>query len=112
MELVNCTEKYWEFVRKLRMDSRVEEGFVEKNKITKKMQIEYMKKNSIFYRVAVVEVINEKEKKKTSRFCWRYRQRYKSVYTSKLSKNGYRKIYDKFRNENMATRKFKNKNRK
>ena len=36
MELVNCTKKYWEFVRKLRMDPRVEEGFVEKNKITRK----------------------------------------------------------------------------
>lgn len=62
MELVNCTEKYWEFVRKLRTDPRVEKGFVERNKITKKMQIEYMKKHSIFYRVAVVEVIDEQKK--------------------------------------------------
>ena len=62
MELVNCTEKYWEFVRKLRMDPRVEKGFIERNKITKKMQIEYMKKHSIFYRVAVVEVIDEQKK--------------------------------------------------
>ena len=62
MELVNCTEKYWEFVRKLRMDPRVEKGFVERNIITKTMQIEYMKKHSIFYRVAVVEVIDEQKK--------------------------------------------------
>ena len=56
MELVNCTEIYWEFVRELRMDSRVVEGFIENIKITKQMQIDYMKKYSDCYRVAVINV--------------------------------------------------------
>ncbi|MBH83839.1 MAG: hypothetical protein CMP70_04105 [Flavobacteriales bacterium] len=61
MELVNCTENYWEFVRKLRMDPRVEKGFVEKKKITKQMQKDYMKKYSNFYRIALVDKTNKKE---------------------------------------------------
>jgi hypothetical protein len=34
VKLVPCTEQYWEFVRALRMDERVAEGFIEKADIT------------------------------------------------------------------------------
>ena len=44
MELVNCTEKYWEFVRILRNDDRVVDGFLSSKIITQPMQEEYMKK--------------------------------------------------------------------
>lgn len=58
MKLVNCTEIYWEFVRNLRMDPRVINGFIEKSKITKQMQVEYMKKYSDCYRIAIMETSN------------------------------------------------------
>src|SRR5258708_33574923 len=42
MILVPCTEPYWEFVRTLRMDKRVEHGFIEKADITSEQQKKYM----------------------------------------------------------------------
>lgn len=54
MELVECSEKYWEFVRKLRMDERVIDGFIETIPITKSQQRKYMIKNSQFYRIALI----------------------------------------------------------
>ena len=44
MELVDCIEKYWEFIRILRNDKRVLDGFIESTYITKEMQLSYMKK--------------------------------------------------------------------
>jgi len=38
MELVRCTTKYWEFVRQLRMDDRVIDGFLETMAITEEQQ--------------------------------------------------------------------------
>jgi GNAT superfamily N-acetyltransferase len=55
MELVNCSEQYWEFVRELRMDERVIDGFIETIPITKEQQIGYMTNNAQYYRIAVVE---------------------------------------------------------
>ena len=54
MELVNCTEKYWEFVRVLRNDKRVLDGFIKSTYITKEIQLSYMKKYSQFYRVTLI----------------------------------------------------------
>ncbi len=54
MELVDCIEKYWEFIRILRNDKRVLDGFIESTYITKEMQLSYMKKYSQFYRVALI----------------------------------------------------------
>ena len=42
MELVMCTSDYWEFVRELRMDERVIDGFVETIPITAEQQTKYM----------------------------------------------------------------------
>jgi ribosomal protein S18 acetylase RimI-like enzyme len=55
MELVECTSGYWEFVRVLRNDERVLSGFIKSNHIDTKMQDEYMKTHSKFYRIALVD---------------------------------------------------------
>jgi RimJ/RimL family protein N-acetyltransferase len=54
MELVECEEQYWEFVRILRMDERVIDGFVETIPITADQQTAYMIKNAQYYRIALV----------------------------------------------------------
>lgn len=54
MEFVECSPQYWDFIRKLRNDKRVQDGFVETGKITAEQQIEYMKVNSTNYRVALI----------------------------------------------------------
>lgn len=42
-ELVKCTSDYWEFVRKLRNDDRVQVGFIERAEITEEQQQKYMR---------------------------------------------------------------------
>ena len=56
-ELVECTKEYWEFVRILRNDERVLSGFVKSNFIDTKMQLDYMKIHSKFYRISLVDGI-------------------------------------------------------
>jgi len=55
MELVKCTPEYWEFVRLLRMDERVIDGFIQTIGITSEQQIKYMSKYSHCYRIALVD---------------------------------------------------------
>ena len=55
MELVNCNQEYWEFVRKLRNDKRVVDGFIESTHITSEMQVNYMTKYSDCYRIALIQ---------------------------------------------------------
>ena len=55
MELVMCTSDYWEFVRELRMDERVIDGFIETIPITSEQQIKYMLSNAQYYRIALVD---------------------------------------------------------
>lgn len=55
MELVRCTTKYWEFVRQLRMDERVIDGFLETQPITEEQQNKYMIGNAHNYRIALVD---------------------------------------------------------
>lgn len=54
MELIKCSEKYWEFIRILRTDKRVLCGFIKNTEITPKIQKEYMKKYEDCYRVALI----------------------------------------------------------
>ena len=56
-ELVECTSRYWEFVRVLRNDKRVLGGFIRTDYITEEMQKKYMNKHSQFYRIALVNGI-------------------------------------------------------
>ena len=57
MELVNCTEEFWEFVRELRMDDSVISGFLETKPITKEQQKNYMKNHSDNYRIALIDKV-------------------------------------------------------
>ena len=55
MKLVECSNKYWGFVRTLRNDERVLDGFIESTYITPKMQTKYMNKYSDCYRICIIE---------------------------------------------------------
>jgi len=55
MELVDCAKKYWEFVRNLRNDDRVKDGFIETAHITEDMQESYMIVNYKNYRIALID---------------------------------------------------------
>lgn len=57
MELVKCTKEYWEFVRTLRMDERVIDGFIQKVHITSEQQVDYMNRYADCYRIALVDNI-------------------------------------------------------
>ena len=54
MKLVKCSKKYWEYVRILRNDKRVVDGFIENIHITKEMQEKYMEKNSKYYYIVLI----------------------------------------------------------
>ena len=54
MKFVKCSKKYWEFIRTLRNDKRVSDGFIQSTYITKEMQVEYMKKYSSYYYVVLI----------------------------------------------------------
>ena len=53
--VVECTKEYWEFVRILRMDTKVIDGFLQTQPITEKQQIKYMADNSLYYRIALLD---------------------------------------------------------
>lgn len=55
MELVRCKTQYWEFVRQLRMDERVIDGFLETIPITEEQQTKYMMSNAQNYRICLVD---------------------------------------------------------
>lgn len=55
MELTQCSEQYWEFIRILRNNPRVTNGFIQTTHITSEMQKQYMSTHSQFYRVALVD---------------------------------------------------------
>ena len=52
--LVKCTSDYWEFVRILRNDPRVQEGFINLSNITTDQQNRYMEIYSDCYRIALL----------------------------------------------------------
>ena len=55
LKLVECTEEYWDFVRVLRMDERVLDGFIEDMHITKEQQVKYMTKYADCFRIALLD---------------------------------------------------------
>lgn len=55
MELVECTSEYWEFVRTLRMDERVVDGFIKNVEITPAEQVQYMNQYAQCYRIALLD---------------------------------------------------------
>ena len=57
IKLVKCYKKYWEFIRKLRLDPKNINGFIQTSAITTKEQKSYMTKNSQYYRVCLLNDI-------------------------------------------------------
>jgi RimJ/RimL family protein N-acetyltransferase len=55
MTLDYCHESYWEFVRTLRNDERVINGFIVNQFITTEQQVIYMKQNSVNFRIALID---------------------------------------------------------
>lgn len=53
LEIVDCEEHLWEFIRKLRNNPEVQSGFIENNYISKDDQAKYMGSNSKYYRVCL-----------------------------------------------------------
>ena len=57
LELKKNNKKYWEFIRLLRSDKRVQNGFIEQSTITKKEQETYMNKYNDNYYVCLCDDI-------------------------------------------------------
>ena len=55
LELVLCTEEYWEFVRLLRMNPINQEGFFTQANITSEQQKEFMCHNWSKYKICLVD---------------------------------------------------------
>ena len=55
LTLSECTKQYWEFVRLLRMDKKVQDGFIEKQEITSEQQLKYMSKYSNCFKIALLD---------------------------------------------------------
>ncbi len=53
IKIVDNTSAYWEFIRTLRNDIRVQSGFIEKIHISKEAQYTYMSKNAEYYIIAL-----------------------------------------------------------
>ena len=54
IKLVKNEKKYWEFIRELRCDKEIQDGFVENVTITSEQQIKYMKQYNDNYLVCLV----------------------------------------------------------
>ena len=55
LDLVNCDEKYWEFVRQLRTNPKNQEGFFTHANITSEQQKEYMSVNFSKYKICLLD---------------------------------------------------------
>jgi len=55
LELVLCTEEYWEFVRLLRINPLNQEGFFTQASITSEQQKEFMTHNWSKYKICLVD---------------------------------------------------------
>lgn len=53
MELVNCSKKYWNFVRMLRTDPKLIKFFLDQSPITKSQQYIYMEKYNKFFMICL-----------------------------------------------------------
>ena len=54
-ELVKCNQEHWEFIRLLRSNPAVQDGFIDQVTITKEQQVLYMTTHSQQYRVCLVD---------------------------------------------------------
>ena len=57
LSLVACTSEYWEYVRLLRLNPKVMDGFIQTLDISAEQQLTYMEKYSSCYRIALLDSI-------------------------------------------------------
>jgi len=55
MDFVKNQEKYWEFIRELRNDTRVKSGFIQQDHIAKENHLKYMEKYGINYYICLID---------------------------------------------------------
>jgi len=55
MQFVKNEKKYWEFIRQLRNDERVKEGFVQQQKVNQETHEKYMSENEDKFYLCLVE---------------------------------------------------------
>jgi RimJ/RimL family protein N-acetyltransferase len=55
MILVDCSNQYWEFIRELRNDPKVLDGFINTSHITEEQQFKYMEMNHADYKVCLFD---------------------------------------------------------
>lgn len=55
LKLVKNKRIYWDFIRELRSDDRVQDGFIQKVKITKEQQASYMEKHNDDYWICLCD---------------------------------------------------------
>ena len=55
MILVACSREYWSFVGRLRANPKVKDGFCERAVFDEEKQIKYMKKNSKYFYICLIE---------------------------------------------------------
>jgi RimJ/RimL family protein N-acetyltransferase len=55
MKIVDCTQEYWEFVRELRNDERVADGFISNAFISQEDQFAYMRTYNDFFRICLID---------------------------------------------------------
>jgi ribosomal protein S18 acetylase RimI-like enzyme len=54
IKIVDNEPKYWEFIRKLRLNPECKDGFIEQEKITPEQQIKYMQKRGNDFKICLV----------------------------------------------------------
>lgn len=55
MMLVDCSSEYWEFIRNLRNNPEVLDGFINTSHITEERQCKYMKINHVHFKVCLFD---------------------------------------------------------
>ena len=55
MEMVLATESYFSFVRELRNNPVTNLGFIQRDLISEESHLDYMKKNSMFYKICLLD---------------------------------------------------------
>ena len=104
MHLVDCTEEYWNFVRTLRNDPRVQDGFIEKVNISLDQQKGYMKKYSPNWDIIPTDIkikIKAKEKEyRDSCLVREMKPKHKYIYILGQSKKETKALKKLFKNLN------------
>jgi RimJ/RimL family protein N-acetyltransferase len=55
LEMVLATENYFSFIRELRNNPITNKGFINRDFISEESHLDYMKKNSVFYKICLLD---------------------------------------------------------